>query len=371
MGVTTRAAVLRAQDQPYEIEEITLDDLKPGEVLVKIVSAGMCHTDIVTRGRPVFPIILGHEGAGVVAELGPGVTGIAVGDHVVVTFSSCGRCLSCLRGEPAYCVEFFHRNMTGRHPDGTTSATDRSGAQVANRFFGQSSFAEHVITEIRNLVVVDPDVPLELLGPLGCGLQTGAGTVLNEMRLAAGQSIAVFGAGGVGLAAVMAAKLSGASDIVVVDLHETRLRKAAELGATRTVVGGTRDVAEQVIGTGTGMDFVLETSGVNDVVLAAISALGTGGLAVLVGSPQPIDGLLPTKLMGRKVTYSLEGNAVPQLLIPQLIRFWQEGRFPFDQLIRSYDLASINDAEADSRSGVTIKPVLVPDRGRPLPRGRG
>ena len=360
MAVTTRAAVLRAQDGPYVIEEVVLADLKSNEVLVEVVSAGVCHTDIATRGRPLGPIILGHEGAGVVTKVGPGVTSVAVDDHVVITFSTCGQCPSCLQGQPAYCREFFMMNMTGRYLDGTTSAYDGAGEPVGNRFFGQSSFAKHVIAHEKSLVVVDPTVPLELLGPLGCGLQTGAGTVLNEMKLAPGQSLAVFGAGGVGLAAVMAAKLSGASDIVVVDLHESRLRMAEELGATRTIVGGTDDIVLQVVRGGPGMDFVLETTGVSDVVLTAISALGLAGLAVLVGSPQPVNGLLPTMLIGRRVTYSLEGNVVPQLMIPKLIRFWHEGRFPFDKLIRTYCLEQINDAEADSKSGVTIKPVLLP-----------
>lgn len=358
-----KAAVFRAHDQPYRIEEVTLGALAADELLVRIVGVGMCHTDMLLRNpamaAALAPAILGHEGSGVVEAVGAAVTRAKVGDHVLISFDSCGGCTSCLQGSPAYCVEFMARNVTARRADGTSNATTATGEAVANRWFGQSSFAEYSVATERNIVVVDKDLPLEMLGPLGCGLQTGAGSVLNEMRLAPGQSIAVFGAGAVGLAAVMAAKLSGAADIVVVDLHPSRLELALELGATRVVLGSSDDIRSQIIGGGPGMHFTFETTAVTAVMTTAIEVLAMRGKAVLVGAGGGEFTVAPSLLAGRTVTYALEGSAIPQLFLPQLISYWQRGLFPFEKLVRTYSLDEINQAEADSLSGVTIKPVFV------------
>lgn len=348
--------VLRGFDRGFSLEDITLDGPRPDEVLVAIAGAGMCHTDMLPRdpemGAALAPIVLGHEGSGVVTEVGTAVTGIRPGDHVLLSFASCGACRECLQGGPAYCEEFELRNVSGGYADGSTSAVDAEGQPVRNRWFGQSSFARHAVAAQRDVVVVDPDLPLALLGPLGCGLQTGAGSVLNEMRLAPGQSIAVFGAGPVGLAAVMAAKLAGASDIVVVDLLQSRLEMATELGATRTYQAVTDEVR--------GMAFSLETTAVEKVIGDAIAVLGRRGKAVLVGVGAGMLTVHPSQLAGRTVTYTLEGGAVPKVFLPRLIEFWRDGRFPFDRLIRTYPLDDIDAAERDSLSGATIKPVLLP-----------
>lgn len=359
----TRAAVLRAFDQPFSIEDIELAPLRQNEVLVRVVGAGMCHTDLLPRdpdrASRLCPIVLGHEGAGVVEAVGSAVTRVKLGDHVLMSFDSCGWCTSCLNGEPAYCLEFGVRNVTGRRADGTVSAASGSGEPIANRWFAQSSFAEQAIATERNLVVVDDDLPLHLLGPLGCGLQTGAGSVLNEMKLRPGQSIAVFGAGAVGLAAVMAAKIAGAGEIVAVDLHQSRLDLALELGATRVVRGDAPDVVTSIVDGGRGMDFSFETTAVSAVMTAAVSVLAIGGKAVLVGAGGGKLDVLPTQLSGRTVTFSLEGGAVPQLFIPELIAHWRRGDFPFERLTRTYRLDEIDEAEADSLSGRTIKPIIV------------
>jgi aryl-alcohol dehydrogenase len=353
----TRAAVLRGFDQGFSLEDIALADLRADEVLVEIAGAGMCHTDLLPRvpemGSALAPVVLGHEGSGVVTEVGAAVTGVCPGDHVLLSFASCGACRECLQGGPAYCEEFSLRNTSGAYPDGSTGAVDADGNPVRNRWFGQSSFARHAVASHRDVVVVDPELPLELLGPLGCGIQTGAGSVLNEMRLAPGQSIAVFGAGAVGLAAVMAAKLSGASDIVVVDLLESRLEVAKELGATRTIQGGVTDEVS-------GMDFSFETTAVEKVIGDAIAVLGRRGKAVLVGAGPGLLTVRPSQLAGRTVTFVLEGSSVPKVFLPRLIEFWRDGRFPFDRLIRTYPLNDIDTAERDSLSGATIKPVLLP-----------
>lgn len=362
---TMQAAVLRSGGSPYTLEDVVLDDLQPDELLVRIVGAGMCHTDMAPRDpggglSELLPMILGHEGSGVVERVGSGVTRIVPGDHVLLSFDSCGHCEPCLQGAPAYCLEFEARNLSGRKIDGGMTARSADGSVVGNRWFAQSSFAQYSVATQRNVVVVDRDLPLELMGPLGCGFQTGAGAVLNEMRIAPGQALAVFGAGAVGLAAVMAAKLSGASDIVVVDLQQSRLDMALEVGATRVVLGGSDDLVDQVRGGGPGMDFTFETTSVTQVLSASISTLARRGTAVLVASGMGRIDAEPWALVGKKVTFVIEGSAVPQLFVPRLIQFWREGRFPFDKLIRTYPLSEINRAEADAVSGITIKPVLVP-----------
>ncbi|MFE3578397.1 NAD(P)-dependent alcohol dehydrogenase [Streptomyces vinaceus] len=359
------AAVLRGASAPYAIEPVELAPPGPGQVLVRIVGAGFCHTDMLPRtagfmARP--PLITGHEGAGIVEEVGPGVTGIAPGAHVVLSFDSCGACRNCLGGHPAYCEHFLRLNLTGSGRDGAGPATDRHGQPVAARWFGQSSFATHALASARSLVEVEKDLPLELLGPLGCGVQTGAGAILLALRAGAGSSVVVFGAGGVGLSAVMAARVAGAATIVAVDLHESRLSLARELGATATVHGGDDDIVAQLRElTRGGTQYALDTTGNPAVISTAVEALRATGTVGLVGSPSRPLTLSPAALtQGKNVKGILEGDAVPQLFIPQLLELWRQGRFPFDRLVRTYPLSAINEAERDSVAGTTIKPVLLP-----------
>jgi len=363
---TTRAiaAVLREQDGPYRLETIELDPPGPGELLVRIVGTGMCHTDVLPRSPVAFsppPIITGHEGAGVVEAVGPDVEGVAVGDHVVLSFDSCGTCPNCLRGVPAYCDTFLVRNLLGRRVDGTTAAHDADGHEVASRWFGQSSFATHCLATARNAVVVDRDLPLELLGPLGCGVLTGAGSVLVALGVEAGASIVVFGAGAVGLSAVMAAKALGARAIVAVDVHANRLELATELGATCVVEGTADDVVAQVQAhIGHGADYAFDTTGNVAVITNAIAALRMGGHCGLVGiQTEPLE-LDIVGSLGKTVSNILEGAADPHEVIPQLIGWWREGRFPFDRLIETFPLSEIDAAEQASANGRVVKPVLLP-----------
>jgi len=365
MRLTTKAAVLRVPDGPFGIEDVVLDPIGPQDLLVRVAGTGLCHTDLVARGfgpeAALLPAVLGHEGSGVVTAVGSEVTELAVGDHVVMSFDSCDVCAQCRCGAPAYCAKFRESNVSGRRCDGSPGATGSDGTAVNSRWFAQSSFAGFAVATQRNAVKVDPSLPLELLGPLGCSLQTGAGAVFNEMSLRPGQSIAVFGAGAVGLAAVMAAKIAGAADIVAVDMHKGRLDIALELGATRTYPGGQEDLAARIMGGEPGMDHTLDTTAVPAVMATAIQVLAPRGVAVLVGGGPGQLTIHPSLLAGRRLTYVLEGSAVPQEYIPTLIRHWREGRFPFDKLIRAYPLSEINQAEADSLSGATIKPILIPD----------
>ena len=356
------AAVLRTTDGPYRLETVELAPPGPDEVLVRVVAAGMCHTDVVPRQLDGFlPIITGHEGSGVVEEVGAEVQGISVGDHVVLSFDSCGRCASCTGGLPSYCDTFMVRNLSGRDVAGQTRVTDADGGEIASRWFGQSSFATHCLATSRNVVVVDEDLPLEAMGPLGCGLLTGAGTVLRSLDVQPGEGLVVFGAGAVGLAAVMAAAVVGADPIVAVDLHQHRLDLARELGATHVVAGDAPGLVEDLSGiTGGGATYAVDTTGVPAVMQSALAAVRMGGQVGFVGVQTGDLTLDPVALVGKRVAGILEGDADPHELIPHLIGLWREGRFPFDRLVKTFPLAGINAAEAASLSGEVVKPVLRP-----------
>ncbi|XVQ11321.1 NAD(P)-dependent alcohol dehydrogenase [Spirillospora sp. CA-255316] len=356
------AAVLRAADGPYSIEPLELADPGPGEVVVRIAGTGYCHTDLVGRGMP-GPVILGHEGSGVVEAVGPGVTEVEAGAHVVLSFDSCGRCRNCRDARPGNCAQMVEHNMLGMPLDGVPRVADGQGEPVNNRWFGQSSFASHALATVRNVVPVDREAPLEMLGPLGCGIQTGAGSVFISLGVGAGDGIAVFGAGAVGLSAVMAARVAGAAVIVAVDLNDARLDLARELGATHVLNGAEDGVAEKIreISGGEGVQYSFDTTAVPDVVSAAVACLRTTGVCGLVGVGGQEYRFDPTLLlMGRTVKGIIEGDAVPQTFIPRLVELWRQGRFPYDRLISTYPLAEINRAEEDVTAGKVVKPVLLP-----------
>lgn len=359
-----KAAVLRDPNGRYAVEDVEIDAPGPGEVLVRVVGAGMCHTDVLPRGAASMsppPIITGHEGAGVVEAVGEGVTSVAVGDHAVISFDSCGACAACLAGRPPYCETFLFRNLLGRSLDGSAPVRDANGEPVASKWFGQSSFATHCLTGERNVVVVDKSLPLEQMGPLGCGILTGAGSVLVQLDVQAGKSIVVFGAGAVGLAAVMAAAVRGAATIIAVDLHQHRLDLALELGATHALDGSAADLVAQIQGlTGGGADYAFDTTGNVIVITNAIASVRQGGHAGLVGVQADPLTLDPIALVGKTVSGILEGGADPHVVIPELIALWQAGKFPFDRLIETFPLDAINEAEEASLTGKVIKPVLLP-----------
>lgn len=357
------AAVLRSADGEHHLETVELRDLRADEILVRVVGAGMCHTDVLPRfeATSTLPIIAGHEGAGVVEAVGDDVSGVEAGDHVCLSFDSCGHCRNCRAGAPSYCDEFFARNATGRAIDGSAGAVDVNGEEVLGRWFGQSSFATHAISTSRNTVVVDRDLPLELLGPLGCGVQTGAGSILIALDVQPGSSLVVFGTGAVGLAAVMAGVVAGASIIIAVDLHESRLATAATLGATHTVNGSDEELVEQVREiTHGGADCAFDTTGIPHVMRSALNSTRMNGRTGFVGL-QTVDLVLDGQaLLGKSVMGILEGSADPQTFIPRMIGLWQEGRFPFDAIIETFPLSAINDAERASATGRVVKPVLLP-----------
>jgi aryl-alcohol dehydrogenase len=355
------AAVSRGGGTAPIIEQLELEDPRPGELRVRLVATGICHTDLHEHpGRHApHPIVLGHEGAGVVEALGEGVRGFEPGDHVILSGSSCGQCASCLAGRPTYCDLAMPLCFGGQRLDGSTAL---EGGAVHSHFFGQSSFASHAVVPERTAVKMARDLPLEKLGPLGCGVITGAGAVIEAFKLGFGDSVAVFGAGGVGLSAVMAARLVGASRIVAVDLVPERLELAREFGATDCFLGTEEGLAGKIRQvTGRGVGFSFNSTTVPAVHSSALECLAMNGTAGFVAAPRGdwAPAMFPMLAGGRQLRGILGGDANPRTFLPQLAEYWRQGRFPFDRLLTFYPFAEIERAFADAHSGKAIKPVLL------------
>lgn len=363
-----KAATIRQKGGPFRIEKVFLDEPRPDEVLVRVVAAGMCHTDMVARDQLYdvpLPVVLGHEGSGVVEQIGGNVKKVAVGDHVVLTYMWCGHCKSCLRGDLTYCENFYALNFGGAREDGSTSTCETSGAggPIHDHFFGQSSFGTFAIAHERNVIKVPKNAPLDLLGPLGCGIQTGAGAVMNALKISPGSSFTAFGGGAVGLSAVMAARVAGAAIVIAADVVPSRLALAMELGATHIVNSRETDPVEAVREiTGGGADFTLESSGRPAVLRQAIDALAARGTCGIVGAPAlgteasfDVNGVMTT---GKRIIGIIEGDSKPDLFIPALVELYAQGRFPFDKLVKFYTFDQINQAAEDSEKGITIKPII-------------
>jgi aryl-alcohol dehydrogenase len=311
-----------------------------------------------------LPVVLGHEGSGIVLAVGSAVTDLSPGDHVVLSFLSCGHCPSCDEHQPAYCHAWVPLNFFGARADGSSALTDAQGQPVHGHIFGQSTFASHALVNRRNTVKVDKDVPIELLGPLGCGIQTGAGAVLNSCRVRAGSSVAVIGTGAVGISAVMAAKIAGAATIVALDINAQRIALAMELGATHGIQSDTGSFADHAAAAGcaAGFDYIIDTTGIADLVNRAIAALAPRGEIALVGAYAPGTQVAAdtTHIMsaGRVIRGVVEGGADPQAFIPELIGYFRDGRFPFDRLVQYFAFEEIADAITQGETGKVIKPIL-------------
>ena len=361
-----RAAVVRSPGGPFLLEPAWLRAPKADEVVVQIVATGMCHADILARDQhypaPSVPLVLGHEGAGVVVEKGAAVRGLQVGDHVVLSFAFCGACRQCETGGRGYCEHFTAMNFGGADVDGVTAIVDHAGNPLHDHFFGQSSFATYAVVNQRNAISVTKSVPLALLGPLGCGVQTGAGSVLNSLAMTHGSSFVVFGAGAVGLSALLAARLREPRMTIVVDVVPARLQLATELGATHVIDGRSGNLLEALRDlSGGGIDFALDTTGSPDVVNKAIQALATRGhlglVAAVPGATASFE-MLPMFLRGCTIRGIIEGDSIAEKFIPELLQYHEEGRFAFDKLIKLYSFDEINIAVEDSLKGTTIKPVI-------------
>lgn len=359
-----QAAVAVKPKSDLAFMDLDLAEPEGNEILVRTVATGICHTDLLLRDGifgPAAPVIPGHEGVGIIEAVGPDVKELKVGNLVAMSQSSCGHCHDCRRAHPMNCRNYTQYNLTGLRPNGKPAILN---ADVKANFVGQSSFATQILATENNAArLPDTNFDLTNAAPLGCGMATGAGTVINALQAEAGTSIVVFGAGAVGMAAIMAARVRRCKNIIVVDLNAERMKLATELGATHAINGRDRDVVEQIKEiTGGGADYAIDAVGAVQVIVNTISCTRAGGHVVLLG----LDSLgkdipIPLDLMvfNRKIQGAILGDQIPQLFIPEMVRMNQEGVFPFEKLIRKYKFSEINQAIRDSESGSVIKPVIV------------
>lgn len=361
-----KAAIVREINAPWTIEEADLEAPREDEVLIRMVGTGICHTDIAcTHGFPVpMPIVLGHEGAGIVEAVGSAVVRVKPGDHVVLSFNSCGTCHNCARHEPAYCYQFFPHNFLGVRPADRSTPISQHGEPINAHFFSQSSFATYAIAREANTVVIANDLPLEIMGPLGCSIQTGAGAIVNALKGGKGASLAIFGGGAVGLSALLAARATGVGVTVVVEPNVERGLLARELGADHVInPRETPDVLAEIQRLCGGVNYSFDTTGLPEVIGVALEALLPGGMLGMVGAPPP-EAMLPANLMsmllrGVGAKYIIEGDSDPQAFIPQMIDWYRQGIFPFDRLVETFPFEQINEAAHAAESGRVIKPVLL------------
>ena len=358
------AAVMPERSGRWSLETLELAEPAPHEVIVRVAASGICQTDVHARDGffPLpWPAVYGHEGAGVVERVGAAVTGVAPGDHVIMANPSCGECANCREGYEAYCVHNRRIKTSGIRLDGSV-ALRRNGTPVYGSFFQQSSFSTFSLATERNVIKVSRDAPLEVLAAFPCGVNTGAGAVMNVLKPRPGDSFAVFGAGAVGLAGLMAAKLAGCDPIVAVDVFGNRLALARELGATHTVDARRADVADEVRRiVGGGARFSLEAAGVPQALRAAVDALTPRGTCCLVGSAATgVEAAIEMRALqqGRVVRGCIQGESVVKDFLPRLVELYRAGKLPVDRLVRHYEFGAINEAVADMLAGHTIKAVL-------------
>jgi aryl-alcohol dehydrogenase len=365
------AAIARTGQADFSIEAVDIDAPREDEILVRIVAVGLCHTDLVAQTGAIvaLPAVLGHEGAGIVEAVGAKVSKVAPGDRVAITFRSCGGCGNCARGDAAYCHYFVPLNYMGTRPDGSRAIRGADEALSAN-FFGQSSFASHALTFERNVVKLPEEMPLHLAGPLGCGIQTGAGAIMRALACPAGSSLLIIGGGTVGLSAVMGAAIQGCAAVIVAEPHAERRALAIELGATHVIDPADEpDLAAAVRRiVPAGADFALDTSGHPEAQRAAVAALAPRGTLGLVGISPP--GAPPpgeaNDILTRGIAIRgiIEGDSDPDAFLPELIDLYLAGRLPFDRLVRTYPFAAINEAISDQHAGRCVKALLLMEAPR-------
>ncbi len=364
----TQAAVAYSGQPGFKYETVEIEAPRADEILVRVMGVGLCHTDLVFSSGAApypFPAVFGHEGSGVVEAVGDNVTKVKAGDSVLITFRSCGACDRCADGDAAYCRTMPMLNYMGRRIDGSSAISNEAGP-VSSNFFGQSTFAGHAITYERNVVKVDASLPVEIMGPLGCGIQTGTGAAMRSLAAKKGSAFLVTGGGSVGLSAVMGAKIQGCATIILVEPMESRRQLAMELGATHCIdPTSTDDVPSAVRAiVPTGVDNALDTTGIPAVQAAALASLGskaTFGLVGVSAPGTPVPGDINTVMtFGQSIKGIIEGDSDPDTFIPELIEHFKAGRLPFDKLVKKYRLSEINEAIAAQHHGECVKAVLIP-----------
>lgn len=355
----TYAYMIKGTNNRFVREPVELTEPLDQEIMVEITSVGICHTDESARNGslPVrMPIILGHEGAGIVISTGSAVTEFEAGDHVALSFGFCNKCKPCIAGRPYACEQMGAVNFAGVHWDGRPRLYQNGKA--VHSFFSQSSFAEYAIVHQNSAVKISKDFDLRMAGPLGCGIMTGSGTVLNCFHPEAGSSIAIFGCGAVGMSALMAARIAGCANIIAVGGNEESLKLAMELGATHTINRKScSNIPERIREiTDCGADYAVETSGVPTMLHTALESLNYLGKLAPAGGTA---GMKDFMLGGRSLVGVSMGYGNPKLFIPMLISYQQQGRFPIEKIMKFYDYDQINEAFEDSSSGKAIKAVIV------------
>lgn len=364
-----KAAISRGAGQPFSVETVMLEEPRNDEILVRVAGVGLCHSDLLARDAIIpipQPSLLGHEGAGVVVAVGAAVSSIKKDDHVVLTFASCGSCRQCDNDDLAYCAHSGPLNYSGGRPDGSKAVRTRDGEAVSSHFFGQSSFGSMALAYESNAIVIDRDLPIEIMGPLGCGVQTGAGAIMNTLNCVPGSSLLILGGGSLGLSALLAAVVQGCATIIVSELHAERRALALELGATHVIDPGSEDVTEAVRAVlPAGIDYAFDTTGIASVAGQAVTSLGMRGKLAIAGVPMNPEShvgvpILPLVGMGQTVMGVVEGDSQPATFIPKLVALYRKGKFPFDRFVKTYSLDQINDAISDHTQGHCVKAVLIP-----------
>ncbi len=365
----TRAALVYAFGDPFQVEHVELDEPREREVLVRVAAAGICHSDEHVRigeMRAQLPLALGHEGAGVVERVGPGVTRCKAGDHIVFSFiPACGHCRYCLMGLSNLCI-LQSRTMGGPRLDGTYRMRDGAGREVG-QFCLISTFSEWTVAPEESIVVIDPDIPLDKAALVGCGVSTAFGAVAHRARVEPGSSAVVIGCGGIGINVVQSLALAGAAQIIAVDLLDTKLEAARAFGATHTLNASSDDVPRLVrrLTAGQGADYAFEVTGVSSAITQAFAATRKGGTVVLVGISPADQRSLPVPpqelvLLQKTVMGTLYGSAQAANDIPRLLSLYKIGKLRLDELVtRTYTLDQINEGYADLRAGRNLRGVIA------------
>ncbi len=361
--LTATAAILREPRGEMRLETVELDDLRPGEILVSVEASGVCHTDAKYRQIVPLPAVFGHEGTGIVEAIGEGVHELKPGDRVIMSYAFCGSCAWCEKDEPFLCESMQELTFSGKRADGSPTLT-QNGEPVGGAFFQQSSFASRAITLERSVVPVDSDLPPEMLAAIPCGVQTGAGAMINTFGVQKGDSVIIFGAGTVGLSAVMAARMIGAGTIICVDLLQNRLDLADDLGATHVLNandGGVPQRVREILPRGA--QYAFDASATVAALKSAVACIGQGGKIAIVSYPEgEKEFAFSTRELFLRVGSlqgTIQGHSVPRRFLPKLIDWQRAGRFPYEKLITTYEFADINRAFADAEAGTVIKPVLL------------
>jgi S-(hydroxymethyl)glutathione dehydrogenase / alcohol dehydrogenase len=362
-----RAAVLRAVNEPLSVEDVELADPGAGEVVVRLHASGVCHSDwnVVSGATPnPLPVVLGHEGAGVVEAVGSGVSTVAEGDHVVLSWlPACGRCFFCVQGRPSLCEHAMEGMFDGTLPNGGLRLSQNGNALYHYSFL--STFAERCIVPEECCVPIRQDAPLDVAALVGCAIMTGVGAAINRARVEPGSAVAVFGAGGVGLSVILGSRLAGAGTIVAVDPVPLKRELARELGATHGVdpQGGDAVAALRELTEGRGVDYAFDAAGVPGIVAQAYESVRRGGTVVCIGIP-PVgaEASLPGPSLPRDekvVTGSFYGSCRPHVDMPLLLDLFMDGRLPLDRLVtRTFPLEEVNDAFAAMNAGEVARAVI-------------